>query len=151
MAEIGVSQAARLVGKTRNTLYRLMKEGRLSFHMGSSGTRTVDAAELLRVFPYAAKAIGECYKSDTNFDTKVTESDSRVTADTQGKDELIQFLKEQLAEAATREAWLKERIEALENRLPLPPGQDAQEAEHPQSEKLPGNPKGFWARLFGLS
>ena len=143
MAEIGISEAARIVGKTRNTLYRFMKEGKLSYHVGESGTRTVEASELLRAFPYAAKAIGERYKSDTCSDTKVTESDSKVTDGTQEKDEIIQLLKAQLAEAARREAWLKERIEALEKRLPLPPGQDSQIAKQPEKRK------GFWARLFG--
>lgn len=152
MAEIGISEAARLVGKTRNTLYRFMKEGKLSYHSGESGARTVDVSELLRVFPYAAKAIGESYKCDSSSDTNVTksdsnitESDSNVTPDTQGKDEVIQLLKAQLAEAAKREAWLKERIEALEKRMPLPPGQGDQAAIQPEK------PKGFWARLFGFS
>ena len=151
MAEIGISEAARLVGKTRNTLYRFMKDGKLSYHSGESGARTVDVSELLRVFPYAAKAIGESYKCDTSSDTNMTESDSNVTGsdsnitpDTQGKDEVIQLLKAQLAEAAKREAWLKERIEALEKRLPLPPGQGDQAASQPEK------PKGFWARLFGF-
>ena len=76
----------------------------------------------------------------------MTENDSPVTHDTQGKDELILFLKEQLAEAATREAWLKARIEALEKRLTLPPG----ESDH-AAEQLENPKKGFWARLFGLS
>lgn len=145
MAEIGISEAARLVGKTRNTLYRFMKDGKLSYHSEKSGVRTVDVSELLRVFPYAAKAIGESYKCDTSSDTNVTESDSNVTPDTQGKDEVIQLLKAQLAESAKREAWLKERIEELEKRLPLPPGQGDQAAMQPEK------PKGFWARLFGFS
>lgn len=145
MAEIGISDASRLVGKTRNTLYRFMKDGKLSYHIGESGARTIEASELLRVFPYAAKAIGERYKSDTYSDTNMTESDSNVTPDTQGKDELIQFLKAQLAEAAKREAWLKERLEMLEKRLPLPPSQDDQAAMQPKK------PKGFLARLFGFS
>ena len=144
MAEIGISEAARLVGKTRNTLYRFMKDGKLSYHSVESGARTVDVSELLRVFPYAAKAIGESYKCDISSDTNVTKSDSNVTPDTQGKDEVIQLLKVQLAEAAKREAWLKERIEALEKRLPLPPGQGDQAAMQPEK------PKGFWARLFGF-
>ncbi len=145
MAEIGISEAARLVGKTRNTLYRFMKDGKLSYHSEKHGVRTVDVSELLRVFPYAAKAIGESYKCDTSSDTNVTESDSNVTPDTQGKDEVIQLLKAQLAESAKREAWLKERIEELEKRLPLPPGQGDQAAM--RQEK----PKGFLARLFGFS
>ena len=144
MAEIGISQAAKLVGKTRNTLYRLMKEGQLSFRIGSSGTRTVDTAELLRVFPYAAKNIGQSDKSDTLLDTKETGKDNEITNVTPDKDELIQLLKTQLAEAATRETWLKERIEALEKRLPLPPGQEAQEEAKPEKQR------GFWARLFRL-
>lgn len=48
---IGLSEAAKLVGKPRSTIHRAMKDGRLSFTVGPSGARLIDPAELERVYP----------------------------------------------------------------------------------------------------
>jgi hypothetical protein len=50
MAGIGVSEAARLVGRDVSTLHRMMKNGRLSYTTDSSGRRRLDPAELARLF-----------------------------------------------------------------------------------------------------
>jgi hypothetical protein len=54
MAGIGVSEAARLVGRDVSTLHRMMKSGRLSYTTDSSGRRRLDPAELGRLFDLAA-------------------------------------------------------------------------------------------------
>lgn len=50
MGQVSISEAAKLVGRDRKTLYRAIKEGRLSATQDSTGTRQVDIAELARVF-----------------------------------------------------------------------------------------------------
>jgi hypothetical protein len=50
MATIGVSEAARMVGRDVSTLHRMMKSGRLSYTTDSSGRRRLDPAELGRLF-----------------------------------------------------------------------------------------------------
>jgi hypothetical protein len=50
MATIGVSEAARMVGRDVSTLHRMMKAGRLSYTTDSSGRRRLDPAELGRLF-----------------------------------------------------------------------------------------------------
>jgi hypothetical protein len=50
MAAIGVSEAARLVGRDVSTLHRMMKSGRLTYTVDKQGHRRIDSAELERVF-----------------------------------------------------------------------------------------------------
>lgn len=50
MAQLSIAAAAKLVGKDRKTLYRLVKEGRLSATLCDSGMRQVETSELLRLF-----------------------------------------------------------------------------------------------------
>ena len=50
MAQLSISAAAKLVGKDRKTLYRLVKDGTLSATQSDSGQRQVETSELLRVF-----------------------------------------------------------------------------------------------------
>jgi predicted site-specific integrase-resolvase len=47
---LGLSEAARLVGRDASTLHRAMKTGRLSYTVDAAGKRQLDPAELERVF-----------------------------------------------------------------------------------------------------
>lgn len=50
MAKVSISEAARLTGKSRTTLHRLIKTGELSTCHGTRNARLVDISELIRVF-----------------------------------------------------------------------------------------------------
>lgn len=50
MAKVSISEAARLTGKSRTTLHRLIKSGDLSTCHGARNARLVDVSELIRVF-----------------------------------------------------------------------------------------------------
>lgn len=50
MAKVSISEAARLTGKSRTTLHKLIKTGELSTCHGARNARMVDVSELLRVF-----------------------------------------------------------------------------------------------------
>jgi predicted RNase H-like nuclease (RuvC/YqgF family) len=50
MALVSISEAAKLCGKDRKTLYRYIKDGKLSATIATSGTRQVDVSEIIRVF-----------------------------------------------------------------------------------------------------
>jgi len=50
MAMLGLSEAARLVGRDVSTLHRAMASGRLSYTKDANGKRQLDVAELERVF-----------------------------------------------------------------------------------------------------
>lgn len=50
MSKVSISEAARLTGKSRTTLHRLIKAGELSTCHGVRNAKMVDVSELLRVF-----------------------------------------------------------------------------------------------------
>lgn len=50
MAIVSISEAARLVQKSRTTLYRYIKEGKLSTCTDSNNADGIDTSELIRVF-----------------------------------------------------------------------------------------------------
>jgi hypothetical protein len=50
MAQIGLTEAARLARRNQSTIHRAMQAGRLSYSTDSAGKRVVDVAELDRVF-----------------------------------------------------------------------------------------------------
>ncbi len=58
MARVSISEAARLTGKSRTTLHRLIKAGDLSTCSGERNAKMVDTSELLRVFgPFAPVSV----------------------------------------------------------------------------------------------
>lgn len=50
MTQVSVAEAANLVGRDRKTLYRSIKEGKLSATLTATGQRQIDVTELIRVF-----------------------------------------------------------------------------------------------------
>lgn len=53
MVELSLAQAATLTGKSKSTLTRSIKSGRMSATRRADGTFGIDPAELLRVYPDA--------------------------------------------------------------------------------------------------
>lgn len=50
MAKHSISEAARLTGKSRSTLHRHLKQGKLSKEIGPEGEPVIDTSELARVY-----------------------------------------------------------------------------------------------------
>ncbi|WP_141738599.1 hypothetical protein [Acidithiobacillus caldus] len=122
MAKVTVTEAARLVGLTRQHLYRAyITKGKLSIDRDFNGRPMVDTSELLRVFGELKETL-DCDKwrhqetvSDDGYDA-VSHGDERSEV------EIIRLLKQELAEAkarekeileraAEREAWLRQQLE----------------------------------------
>lgn len=116
MALVNVTEAARLAGVSRPTLYRRMDSGTLSFTLDANKERRIDTAELLRVF-------GKLTDADTPTDG--TEKPTDVTVDVTVDADMVVLLKAQLDDARTRELWLREELtkaQELLRQLALPPG-----------------------------
>lgn len=131
MAKVGISEAAELVGKSRQTLYRLMDQGKLAFDteliVGRTGedgkkdySRVIDTTELQRVFgpllpvdshPDSNKLHHETGKSDG--DVKVLEIELKAAR------EALRDREDQLREAKEREDWLKKQVEELTGTIKL--------------------------------
>ena len=124
MTEVSVTESMRLTGKSRPTLYRHIKSGKLS----KNPNGTIDTSELRRVY-------GEFVTNDNEV---VTESSQIVTNNiTQNeKDENeIQHLKDQLEMLKSQLSKTENQLErsqktedrllqVIENRLP-PPDEDS--------------------------
>jgi len=142
MAQLGISAAARAVGKDRGTIHRYIKSGKLSASKDATGNPVIETSELLRVF-------GEL-KGDGSKDTAATVAKPVENSSVPHiVDVTLELLKEQLKLSQEREARLLSMLEQeqearreLERRL-LPPGSDVAQGEAVEAKK------GFFARLFG--
>ena len=147
MAQLSISDAAKLVERDRKTLYRLIKEGRLSATQDATGARQVETSELLRVF-------GEIKQPETLSETP---RDSRATVsmrqhETPNETVRVALLEAELrhardllAEKATLLAAKDSQIEDLRNSVRL--------LEGPRQAAPDPTPKGFWTKprkLFGF-
>jgi DNA-binding transcriptional MerR regulator len=65
MAPVSISEAAKLCGKDRKTLYRYIKEGKLSATTATSGIRQIDVSELMRVFGDLSQSSESCHSGET--------------------------------------------------------------------------------------
>ena len=106
MAQVGLSEAARLVGRSRSTIHRAVKSGDLSASRDAKGHRTIDTSELQRVFG-ALQTDTVTNESETHDAThdETQELRTRVAfleAEIKAKDELIETLRENLSDLRTR-------------------------------------------------
>lgn len=136
MANLTVSEAAKLVNKNRSTIQRYIQSGKLSAAKDANGVFVIDTAELVRVF-------GSDIETPIEIETVVQNENDTALMTT------IELLREQLKAAQVREnkllAMLESEQEArrqLEQKL-LPPGKE-EVIRSDYSKK-----RGFFARLFG--
>ncbi|MGO2383076.1 helix-turn-helix domain-containing protein [Vreelandella zhanjiangensis] len=105
-----ITEAAKIYGKQRKTLYRHIDSGRLSAGVRGDGKRVIDLAELIR-----------CYGEPPG---KIPTSDTHSTRDDPVGDTLVtQALIEELRKQTAVIERMSERIEQLEQallRLPAP-------------------------------
>lgn len=99
MSQVSISEAAKLVGRDRKTLYRAIKEGRLSATQDVAGTRQVDIAELVRVFGVLDVARGR------------GETAATPQAETHNATAATGDLKAKIAALEAENVLLRERIE----------------------------------------
>ena len=60
MAKVNVAKASDLTGKSKSTIQRALKSGRLSFSLTDSGDKEIDTSELERVYgPFPPKVNAE--------------------------------------------------------------------------------------------
>lgn len=105
-----ITEAAKLYGKQRKTLYRHIDSGRLSAGVRGDGKRVIDLAELIRCY-------GEPPNASAASDTELTRGDS--SSDTLVTQALLDEMRKQTAVIER----MSERIEQLEKallRLPAP-------------------------------
>lgn len=117
MAKVGAQRAAELTGKSKSTIQRAMKSGKISFEHDKNGRRTVDVAELERAFGLIPQ------ESERN-DREAVEAELEKAAQMLETERLkmrIKMLEEQLSSAEDmiddlkkqREEWQKQAQQTL--------------------------------------
>ncbi len=153
MAKLTITQSAKAAGIGRATLYRHIKEGKLSCEIDRKGQKIIDTAELIRVYG----EIRDTEISHENLKRHETEqSETNETLDKTGVlQQKVEYLEEQVKELRKDKEDLQKDKEASRKReegfldvikkqqaLLLPPG-DTEKAGKKTSKT------GFFGRLFG--
>jgi hypothetical protein len=128
VAIVTISEASRLTGKSRSTIYLHKKQGKLSLCTTYGGRPAVDTSELLRVYgPFVSHGTDQDY-SEHNRTTNNPQNNNVLSADVNAlkevlsrQDEVISDLRETLRrrdrEAEEREKWLRERLESAQQQI----------------------------------
>jgi len=111
MAKVSISEAARLTGKSRTTLHRLIKAGELSTCSGVRNAKMVDVSELIRVFGDISKPVQE-----QPFE-QVTEQ--RVTVPPAPSEQMVSSLKQEVEHLRTLVSAQESHIDSLKQSLQL--------------------------------
>lgn len=117
MAKVGAQRAAELTGKSKSTIQRAMKSGKISFEHDKNGRRTVDVAELERAFGLIPQ---ESEKNDRDAIEAELEKAAQML-ETERLKMRIKMLEEQLSSAEEmiedlkrqREEWQKQAQQTL--------------------------------------
>ncbi|MDS1121104.1 helix-turn-helix domain-containing protein [Klebsiella pneumoniae] len=113
MARVSISEAARLTGKSRTTLHRLIKAGDLSTCSGERNAKMVDTSELLRVFGPFEQPKGEHPSGQV--------SEQRDTASADQSEQVIRHLKQEIEHLNTLLLSKDSHIDSLKQAMGTPP------------------------------
>ena len=115
MGLVSITEAAKLVGKARTTLYRAVASGRISATINATGETVIDIAELVRVY-------GELHNTRNSSATVATLRDATPDA-TRGATDRVssleaenQQLRERLADKDRHIDDLRASIRLLEDK-----------------------------------
>ena len=120
MAKVNLSQAAKLTGKNRTTIWRHIHSGKLSIERDRDGLPFVDTSELIRVYGELEPiATGEAPKKP-----------HQATYDYEDLIAIVELLRKEQAE-------MKAEIENLTNRLSYTPALKEKELSSVKQSKKP--------------
>jgi len=139
MAKVSISEAARLAGISRPTIYKLMNSGQLNFTSVVKAGKTVkniDTSELIRVFG-TIENLPAAADFTVKPEQKITQVNSADLQYLQHKIELLQKENEGLKEAVTSR---DEHISSLRQAMLL--------LEHKQGAQQPLPPPAKWWQFW---
>ena len=143
-----LGEAAKASGKSKATISKAIKSGRLSAVKQDTGVFRIEAAELYRVYPRTV---------DGNQD-RTPQTVSQTPENTPSVKELqarLEAAQERLTDRDTviadlredRDRWRQQATALLADQRPVPQPVTEPTPQHNQPVVQP--PKGFWKRLFG--
>lgn len=133
MAKVSISEAARLTGKSRTTLHRLIKTGELSTCHGERNARMLDTSELLRVF-------GSLAGTQAVQDVEQVGEQSGTSSQTENE-QVIRSLKQEVEHLRTLVSAQGSHIDSLKQAMQL--------LEHKKtSSDMPNVPASPWWKFW---
>ncbi|WP_420854339.1 DNA-binding protein [Rosenbergiella australiborealis] len=121
LAKVSISEAARLAGKSRTTLHRLIKTGELSVSTGERNAKMIDISELVRVFPdLKLSTVGQPINQV---------NEQCVTGDVTGREHENDRLKQEIEHLKTLVSSQQSHIDSLKHAMLL--------IEHKQQLEIP--------------
>ncbi|HDZ0926568.1 TPA: helix-turn-helix domain-containing protein [Klebsiella pneumoniae] len=142
MAVHTVTEAAKLAGVTRRTIYRYIKQGKLSAVVTGSDATQIETSELLRVFGSLSQEKEP--QVSTGSHQEEPEYVTRLMAEMSQLREMIQGQQQLLLEDKLEVNRLREQMTGLQNERDIA----AQELEKVKAELEVERGKGFWKRIF---
>ena len=106
-----LGQAARATGKTKPTIARAIKLGRLSASRADDGSYLIDPAELHRVYPLTGKADGQTQRSETPAEG------NGILATSEGLRRLLAEREARIADKDSVIADLRDRLDRADQRV----------------------------------
>ncbi|WP_446914110.1 helix-turn-helix domain-containing protein, partial [Klebsiella pneumoniae] len=140
MAVHTVTEAAKLAGVTRRTIYRYVKQGKLSAVVTGSDATQIETSELLRVFGSLSQEKEP--QVSTGSHQEEPEYVTRLMAEMSQLREMIQGQQQLLLEDKLEVNRLREQMTGLQNERDTA----AQELEKVKAELEVERGKGFWKR-----
>jgi hypothetical protein len=110
-----LGQAARAAGRTKPTLAKAIKAGRLSAARADDGSYRIDPAELHRVYPMTGKPNGSMQRSDTPAADGATPAGSQ--AEVEGLRALLAERERRVEEQASAIRDLRHRLDRADERV----------------------------------
>lgn len=121
--DLTLSEAAKLIKKTKQTVLNSINKGRISASKDAMGQWKIDSAELFRVYPYADKGHGEIGQHSADLksesDAVIRELRARLVAVEELKRH-IEARADELREE--RDAWKRQAEEWMHQAKALPAG-----------------------------
>lgn len=132
MAKVSISEAARLTGKSRTTLHRLIKAGDLSTCSGARNAKMIDISELIRVFGDISKPVNEQPFEQV--------AEQRVTVTPAPSEQMVSSLKQEVEHLRTLVSAQESHIDSLKQSLQL--------LEHKKDMQQPLPPPAKWWQFW---
>ncbi len=123
MPIVSISEAARLAGISRSTLYRVyIRSGKISTVENDRGQPGIDTSELARVFKVLPGVATDATESDSMLHVQEQSDTVAKDAEVAHLRELIAVREEELARALEEIRWLRGKVDALEQKQLAGPG-----------------------------
>ncbi|MBN6742750.1 hypothetical protein JKG47_20035 [Acidithiobacillus sp. MC6.1] len=118
MPKVSISEAARMAGIARSTLYRVyIKPGKISTETDTAGHPVIDVSELMRVFPDLGPVSETVSEEDKINQYATGEKYILLQAEVARLEGLLLAKQEELGRALVEIDWLRKKVDAMEQRL----------------------------------